>query len=667
MKEPEPGESTRHEDARTAPHAARQDPGSGPGRLGSDEEPGWLDEDAPPDPDGDDRVWPEPFGQLAAQAEADGAEETAARERLLAAGTEIGSAHWPGGPAIPGVKSGPAGGFGQGQPLDNAAPDWQLAERADYASGTQRLFAHVDDDELFGILGARRKLEARQAWERLMSIAEVIRRRPAPGCKLRGPAMMPAVWAEGTAGELGNALGITRRDADGLLSLAWDLVVKLPLTSGNLRDGVIDAEKARISAGQTRNLTAEEAGEAEKILFGTPGIETMTKTMIRDRIKAAAITVNPDAAVKYREQKAKERRIITGPEESGNAMITARELPPPAVLAIDRTLTARARQLRKLGIAADLDELRVLAFLERWGEADPAGDHARAMQAQRRSSGDDTDGDGRNSNDGGNGGDGDGGNGPRPGGTNGGGGCTCGQARPEPGLRGSLHLTGPAATLTGDAERPAIMPGIGPIDPALFRDLAARLTASPATTFCYTATGKDGRPVAHACGKPGPGDRNKPRKPGEPGTPGTGEPDPPAAMTRIGRGPPGSLGTWQFTTGSKVIIFEFENLEGECDHKHQASGHDPGRRLRHLIGVLNQTCTHPTCRRPEKQCDTEHSRPYDQGGITCLCETGPVCRRNHRDKQQPGWKLRQAGARGWFTWTMPSGRTYTTGPTIYPI
>jgi hypothetical protein len=100
-------------------------------------------------------------------------------------------------------------------------------------------------------------------------------------------------------------------------------------------------------------------------------------------------------------------------------------------------------------------------------------------------------------------------------------------------------------------------------------------------------------------------------------------------------------------------MIEFEDLAGPCDHRHQAPGHEPGKHLRHLIGVLNQDCTHPTCRRPEFQCDNEHSRPHDRGGITCLCEGGPVCRHNHRNKQQPGWKLREAGARGWFRGSAP--------------
>jgi hypothetical protein len=88
--------------------------------------------------------------------------------------------------------------------------------------------------------------------------------------------------------------------------------------------------------------------------------------------------------------------------------------------------------------------------------------------------------------------------------------------------------------------------------------------------------------------------------------------------------------------------------------------------LRHLTGILNQYCTFLTCRRPHKTCDYEHSRPFEQGGRTCLCEGGPVCRHHHRDKQAPGWHLEAGENRGWFRWTTASGRRYTTKPTQYP-
>ena len=57
---------------------------------------------------------------------------------------------------------------------------------------------------------------------------------------------------------------------------------------------------------------------------------------------------------------------------------------------------------------------------------------------------------------------------------------------------------------------------------------------------------------------------------------------------------------------------------------------------------------------------------HDPAGRTCQCGLAPLCRRHHRCKQAPGWKLRQP-APGIMRWTTPSGRTYTTTPTRYEL
>jgi len=105
---------------------------------------------------------------------------------------------------------------------------------------------------------------------------------------------------------------------------------------------------------------------------------------------------------------------------------------------------------------------------------------------------------------------------------------------------------------------------------------------------------------------------------------------------------------------------------GDCDHRYESRGHDPGVKLRHLTHVRNSTCTSPICRRPASQCDFEHNTPYEAGGRTCLCNGGPKCRHDHRLKQDPKWTVDQLPD-GTFRWTTPTGRQYTTEPTRYPI
>lgn len=612
-----------------------------------------------------------PIAVIFAQAQAGGAEEAAITRQMIEVGAcPAGYAHIPGASPVTGPCDGPAAGFALGMPFDALPPGTTLAGLADEASGQDRAFAEVNDDQLMGLIGARQRLGSRQAWELLMTVAEFIRRRPAPGCKLELPGRMPQVWNEHSASELAAQLRLTGHAAGVLLWLAHDLTVKLPATSAALRDGVIDLNKAHIIALRCWALTPAEARAAEAILFARAEVGEMTEGMVRDRIARAVIEVNPEAAARRREAAAKERRVEVWTENSGNAGLAGRELPPAAVLAASQMLTARARQLRAAGVEGGLDELRVLAYLEKLGVLNPL-DPTPADDGP----GDDSNGrpDTEAGPDGGPGG-GGGGRGPsgsRPG-SPGGAGLVPGAV--PVGFAGRVTLTVPLTTLQRLAERPGVMPRIGAVDPALARDLAAAAARNPASTWCLTVTGPDGRPVAHGCGRPAPRDQPERGKQDRPGlqardgpiyTPGDAGAPPGSGTVRLN---PAALTktAGEADAAGKELVFALEPLAGPCDHRHEAAGHDPGAMLRHLTGVLNGTCTFPPCRRPESQSDYEHSLPYDQGGRTCLCQAGPVCRHNHRDKQAPGWRLEEAGSRGWFRWTTPSGRSYLSRPTQYP-
>ena len=656
------------DDHPTSGPARDDDPGPDPDALGrvradwmdeaewqrycaaGDEDPPGEDEELYLDPaDG-------PLAEITEQARADEAEHAARTARLIAAGLD-GYAHRRGAPPVPGVFSGPAAGFGQGLCLDAALPSSALSGIADDASGPDRTFAGVTDDELMGLVGTRQRLQARQAWELLTAVAEFIRRRPGAGCAPAGPERMPRVWHEHAPGELAAQLHITAGAADDLLDLAHDLTVKLPRTAAALRDGIIDVDKARIIAMRCSALTPEEARAAEAILFGQSDVDEMTWGMIRDRIARAVVEVNPEAAVKRREQAAKQRRVEVLPEDSGNEMLAGRELPPAAVLAASQLLTARARQLRKAGIRGGMDELRVQAYLEKLGVLDPLA----AIRPGPDASGNgdphpndphpndphpnDPHPNDPHPND------------PHPG-PAGGAGAVPGEV--PAGFAARANLTLPLATLLDLAERPGFMPGIGVLDPPLVRDLAAAASRNPRSTWCLTVTDPEGRPVAHGCSRPPP-KRGRPVPHREP------------VFTAADRGPPGT-GTLRLNLSAfartpaldRDLEFVLEPLAGPCDHRHEAAGHDPGVMLKHLTGILNACCTFPPCRRPASQCDYEHSVPFEAGGRTCLCEAGPVCRHNHRDKQAAGWRLEPAGSRGRFRWTTPSGRSYLSGPTQYP-
>ena len=117
-----------------------------------------------------------------------------------------------------------------------------------------------------------------------------------------------------------------------------------------------------------------------------------------------------------------------------------------------------------------------------------------------------------------------------------------------PGFAGHVTLTIPEATVTGRADRPGELGGIGPIDPDLARDLAAAAARNPRSTWCVTVTDSQGHAIGHGCARPAR--RRKPDGPDPPGGPSftftpTDQP-----------GPPGGYGTWRFTTGQQDLLIE---------------------------------------------------------------------------------------------------------------
>ena len=72
------------------------------------------------------------------------------------------------------------------------------------------------------------------------------------------------------------------------------------------------------------------------------------------------------------------------------------------------------------------------------------------------------------------------------------------------GFAGTVNLIIPLATLAGLAGRPAEIPGLGPADPALARDLARAAARNPKTTWCVTVTDGQGHAIGHGCARPEP-------------------------------------------------------------------------------------------------------------------------------------------------------------------
>ncbi|MBT0772463.1 DUF222 domain-containing protein [Kineosporia sp. J2-2] len=78
------------------------------------------------------------------------------------------------------------------------------------------------------------------------------------------------------------------------------------------------------------------------------------------------------------------------------------------------------------------------------------------------------------------------------------------------------------------------------------------------------------------------------------------------------------------------------------------------------ITARSQECTYPGCLCPASLCDLDHLQPFGKGGVTCVCNVFPACRRHHRMKTFGGWSARLSEPAdpfppGTIVWTDPGG------------
>jgi hypothetical protein len=187
-----------------------------------------------------------------------------------------------------------------------------------------------------------------------------------------------------------------------------------------------------------------------------------------------------------------------------------------------------------------------------------------------------------------------------------------------PSLAALVNITVPLAALQGDPGAAGEAGGFGLLDAQDARALVTAAARHPRTQWCLTVLHPDGTAAAHGCAR----------------------------------------GPRALSLTLKPVI------RGPCQHAQAERGYRPSRALRHLVNARNTRCTAPGCGQPAARCDLDHTTPWHQGGRTCPCNLAPLCRHHHRCKQAEDWWLEQPEP-GVLRWRVPSGRTYTTTPTVY--
>ena len=284
--------------------------------------------------------------------------------------------------------------------------------------------------------------------------------------------------------------------------MAWHLATRLPGTLAALRDGIITRGKAEIIVRATGLLDPDEARAAEAKVLDRAG--RLTPGGLRAAIARAVMEVAPKKAKERRETAAKDARVERWAEDSGNAALMGRELPPDEVL-------ARRPADHRVGAASCARP----GWRATWTSCAPAPS-STCCWARTPAPATGADAGGRH---------GTARRGSRP--------ARVRPAAPAGGFAGRVTLTVPLATLAGLADRPGELAGLGPVDPWLARDLAAAAARNPKTTWCVTVTDQHGHAVGHGCARPEPKSHRKRAGPGRhrarPGSPsprpaGTGRP-----------------------------------------------------------------------------------------------------------------------------------------------
>jgi hypothetical protein len=583
----------------------------------------------------------------------------------------------------PGLPGQPAG-FDHDGAWAAATPSAALACALEAAAGPDDRYPGANTDALIGMARQWAAVESWAAAGKLAALRAMTREDADGTPLLRRRPDLPDGWDDNLTYEVSGALAMGPVSAGNLASLAWALGQRLAGIGRLLAEGTLTLPKARLVVQLFEPLDEREAARAEALILGD--LAGKTYPQVERLALRAALAVAPDIAERRRAAAEKRARVTVFREDSGAVGLSGRDLPAGQALAGHAHVVARAREYEASGAfdGQAMSLLEALAYVDLLNGV--SAQERIAFAADGTAPGNDEPG-------------GDGGpspdepspdepspDEPGPDGPGGPGGPEDPRAPASPLAEVTVPLatlTVPLATLQHRAERAGDSRLLGPIDPALARELAAAAARSPQSRWELIVVDEHGYATGHGIARPARGTRPpRPAARGSRALPAQvaititetllRQLHTQAAQPRPGAPPgawqltPGKPGTWMLTLpGRQHLVLRLDSVPThDCDHHYRVSSYLPGDRLRRLVQVRDHTCTWPPCSRPARDSDFEHAVPYDKGGPSCACNAGARSRRCHRVKQLPGWTVTQPKP-GWHVWTTPTGRTYVREPWRY--
>ncbi|MFD1506860.1 DUF222 domain-containing protein [Georgenia yuyongxinii] len=172
--------------------------------------------------------------------------------------------------------------------------------------------ADVDDQTLVEAIAAHERLMAWGAATQARLVAELVARRPAAS-----PGPTPLHMA---AFELQARLGTTRYGAEAKVSLAVELE-NFPRVADALATGKVDVNKAKVLLHTTPGLPDAELRRIHDTLL--PDAATLTGPQLRDKLRHAALLVDPDAVAKRHAKSFADRTVTIEPAYDGMSWVSA--------------------------------------------------------------------------------------------------------------------------------------------------------------------------------------------------------------------------------------------------------------------------------------------------------------------------------------------------------